>query len=100
MRRHLLALTAATALVAVLTPPAAGYAAASPPEPTWGACPPAPPGLERDPRQQCTTLRVPLDYRKPAGRRISVEVSRIPTAKPALRRGILLFNPGGPGGSG
>ncbi|MFE0425064.1 alpha/beta hydrolase [Streptomyces sp. NPDC058953] len=49
---------------------------------------------------QCATLKVPLDYRKPGGRKIDVEISRIGAADPALRRGVLLFNPGGPGGPG
>jgi pimeloyl-ACP methyl ester carboxylesterase len=93
-------LLAVTAITAVLTPPTPGHAADSSPAVTWGACPPAPAGAERDPRQQCATLRVPLDYRKPDGRKIDIAVSRIPTAKPGLRHGILLFNPGGPGGSG
>jgi pimeloyl-ACP methyl ester carboxylesterase len=108
MRRKLLTLVAVAAMIAIAAPPTPGYAAPSTPGSagagapalTWGTCPPAPPGLERDPRQECTTLRVPLDYRAPGGRTIDVAVSRIPTAKPALRRGILLFNPGGPGGSG
>ncbi|GII20662.1 alpha/beta fold hydrolase [Planosporangium mesophilum] len=100
MRRQLLALLAVTAVTAVLTPATPGHAAAKPPALSWGACPPAEPGVERDPRQQCATLRVPLDYRRPQGRQIDIAVSRIPTAKPGLRHGILLFNPGGPGGSG
>ncbi|HKT03882.1 MAG TPA: alpha/beta fold hydrolase [Rugosimonospora sp.] len=91
-------------LVAVLAPTSAAYAV--PPRDTgaagltWADCPPAPSGLTRDPRERCASLPVPLDYRHPDGRKINVEVSRIPTAKPGLRRGILLFNPGGPGGSG
>ncbi|MGC9666326.1 alpha/beta fold hydrolase [Planosporangium sp. 12N6] len=100
MRRHLLTVAAVAAMVAVLTPPTPGHAAGSSPALAWGSCPPAPAGVERDPRQQCTTLQVPLDYRKPQGRKIDIAVSRIPTAKPGLRHGILLFNPGGPGGSG
>ncbi len=66
----------------------------------WGECPSAAEGLSRDPRQTCGTLRVPLDYRRPSGRGITIAVSRIATAKPQTRRGILLFNPGGPGGEG
>ncbi|WP_305785900.1 alpha/beta fold hydrolase [Symbioplanes lichenis] len=62
----------------------------------WGACPVTP----ADPRQECGTVRVPLDYRHPAGRQISLAVSRIPAADPAKRRGVLLVNPGGPGGEG
>jgi pimeloyl-ACP methyl ester carboxylesterase len=100
MRRQLLTLLTATAMTAVLAPPTPGHAADSSPALAWGACPPAPPGVDRDPRQQCATLRVPLDYRSTRGREIDVAVSRIPTAKPGLRHGILLFNPGGPGGSG
>jgi pimeloyl-ACP methyl ester carboxylesterase len=100
MRRHVLTLMAVTAMTAVLVPPVPGYAADSSSAPVWGTCPPAPAGVERDSRQQCATLQVPLDYRKPQGRQIDVAVSRIPTAKPGLRHGILLFNPGGPGGSG
>jgi pimeloyl-ACP methyl ester carboxylesterase len=53
-----------------------------------------------DPRQECATLSVPLDYRHPGGEQISLAVSRISTAKPATRRGVLLLIPGGPGGAG
>jgi pimeloyl-ACP methyl ester carboxylesterase len=62
----------------------------------WGACPTTP----VDPRQECGTVRVPLDYRQPAGRQISIAISRIPAADPEKRRGVLLVNPGGPGGEG
>ncbi|MFF3441468.1 alpha/beta hydrolase [Streptosporangium sp. NPDC002721] len=68
--------------------------------PVWGECPPVESGIRRDPRQQCGTLRVPLDYRAPRGRSIEIEISRISTARPGVRRGILLSNPGGPGGRG
>jgi pimeloyl-ACP methyl ester carboxylesterase len=43
---------------------------------------------------------VPLDYSNPSGQTITIAVSKIPAANPATRRGVLLFNPGGPGGSG
>ncbi len=63
----------------------------------WGPCP----NQERlDPRQQCALLPVPLDYRDPGGVTIEVAVSRIQTADPAVRRGVMLLNPGGPGGQG
>src|SRR5438132_3146330 len=62
----------------------------------WTSCPPVA-GL---PDQQCATLQVPLDYGRPDGRQITVGVSRIAASNPALRRGVLLINPGGPGGSG
>ena len=66
--------------------------------PAWGACPAT--GVALDPRQECATLRVPLDYRRPGGEQISLAVSRISTARPGLRRGVLLLVPGGPGGAG
>lgn len=65
--------------------------------PAWSACPAAS-GV--DPRQECATLSVPMDYAAPAGARISLAVSRIRTADPRLRRGVLVLIPGGPGGSG
>jgi pimeloyl-ACP methyl ester carboxylesterase len=50
---------------------------------------------------QCASLQVPLDYARPAGRKISVALSRVPATAPASQRqGVLLVNPGGPGGPG
>lgn len=65
--------------------------------PAWSACAPGP-GI--DPRQECATLAVPLDYSAPDGARISLAVSRIRTADSRLRRGVLVLIPGGPGSSG
>jgi pimeloyl-ACP methyl ester carboxylesterase len=64
----------------------------------FGACPPSD-GLP-DAGQQCATLQLPLDYTDPNGRKITVAVSRVRAANPASRRGVLLLNPGGPGGAG
>jgi len=50
---------------------------------------------------QCASLAVPLDYRHPAGRKITLALSMAPaTAPPDQRQGDLLVNPGGPGASG
>jgi pimeloyl-ACP methyl ester carboxylesterase len=50
---------------------------------------------------QCATLAVPLDYRHPGGRKITLALSMVPATAPAdQRQGDLLVNPGGPGGSG
>jgi pimeloyl-ACP methyl ester carboxylesterase len=49
----------------------------------------------------CTTLSVPADYAKPGGRHITLALDMIPaTAPKSQQQGILLVNPGGPGGSG
>ncbi|MBC3993570.1 alpha/beta fold hydrolase [Streptomyces sp. AC563] len=53
-----------------------------------------------DPRQECATVRVPLDYARPNGRQIDIAVSRIRSEQPGDRRGALLLIPGGPGNSG
>jgi pimeloyl-ACP methyl ester carboxylesterase len=50
---------------------------------------------------QCASLRVPLDYSHPNGRKITLALSRVPATAPAdQRQGVLLVNPGGPGGPG
>ncbi|GAB3900736.1 alpha/beta hydrolase [Kibdelosporangium lantanae] len=58
----------------------------------WGPCPAdaTAPGLE------CSTIKVPLDYRNPSGTRIDLAISRLASKNPAQRRGVLLTNPGGP----
>ncbi|MCE7011476.1 alpha/beta hydrolase [Kibdelosporangium philippinense] len=94
MRRTLL-LPVAAATLAVLAPQASAEPKA--PELTWSKCPPSLIGIE-DPRLVCATLPVPLDYRNPKGRTIDVQVSKLTTAKPEKRRGVLLHNAGGPGG--
>jgi pimeloyl-ACP methyl ester carboxylesterase len=87
------------ALVAVLIGSGMPVAAAAEPGAEWGPCP-VTPGVVLDPRQECATVRVPLDYRNPGGERISLAMSRIRTAKAETRRGVLLLIPGGPGNSG
>ncbi|WP_216892691.1 alpha/beta fold hydrolase [Nocardia alni] len=49
---------------------------------------------------RCAGVLVPLDYSHPEGRTLTVAISRIAATDPARRRGILLSNPGGPGGPG
>lgn len=49
---------------------------------------------------QCATLTVPLDYRNPDGTTIDLALSRVAARDAARRRGVLLFNPGGPGAPG
>ncbi|WP_069886158.1 alpha/beta hydrolase [Streptomyces luteocolor] len=49
---------------------------------------------------QCAKVTVPLDYADPGGRTIKIAISRVKAKSPGERRGILLSNPGGPGGTG
>ncbi|WP_432848781.1 alpha/beta fold hydrolase [Amycolatopsis sp. CA-161197] len=88
---------AAVSLGALTVAPAA---AATPPL-SWGTCPAPTPDassntVQRDPRQQCATLTVPLDYAHPHGKTITLTISRIPGTK----HQPLAIGPGGPGGSG
>ncbi|APE34645.1 hydrolase [Nocardia mangyaensis] len=67
----------------------------------WGACPE---GVE-DPadgpaRLHCATVSAPLNYREPEGARIEIMISRLASNSQDKRRGVLLLNPGGPGGAG
>jgi pimeloyl-ACP methyl ester carboxylesterase len=91
MRTTLLAAAVAVLGATVVAPPASAG------ELNWGPCPA---GAFPTPDLQCTTLKVPLDYRNPDGRKIDVAVSRLPSRNPEKRRGVLLTNPGGPGGAG
>lgn len=47
---------------------------------------------------ECATLDVPLDYAQPDGETITLALVRIPAS--STREGAVLYNPGGPGGSG
>lgn len=94
-----LALLAATALSA------SPSAAAPPPDPRpridWRPCSAAHHPELAKAGAECGKLAVPLDHAAPRGRTVDIAVSRIrATAAPAERRGILLANPGGPGGPG
>nr|WP_042189634.1 alpha/beta hydrolase [Kibdelosporangium sp. MJ126-NF4]CEL18792.1 secreted hydrolase [Kibdelosporangium sp. MJ126-NF4]CTQ96355.1 secreted hydrolase [Kibdelosporangium sp. MJ126-NF4] len=74
---------------------AAAPAAAAQPDRTqltWTPCPDLP--------LECTEVKVPLDYREPAGTKIDIAVSRRKSGNPTARRGVLLLNPGGPGNAG
>jgi pimeloyl-ACP methyl ester carboxylesterase len=49
---------------------------------------------------QCSKAKVPLDYTKPSGRKITLALARRTAPDPSKRIGSLFVNPGGPGGSG
>ncbi|SEP21992.1 alpha/beta hydrolase [Amycolatopsis saalfeldensis] len=92
---------AAVAVGALAAAPAATAAPARTPDFTpapinWGDCASA---SLKNAGAQCGFLVVPMDYAKPAGAKVEVAVSRI-KHKAAQYQGIMLVNPGGPGGSG
>lgn len=78
------------------------------PEDTTGSTEPAPtPSLDwgrcdddaaSDPDLECATLTVPLDHSDPSGGTIDLALVRVPATD--SRKGAILTNPGGPGGSG
>ena len=61
----------------------------------WGTCTDE---KATDPSLQCATLTVPLDYENPTGDTIDLALVKVPAS--GKRTGAVLFNPGGPGGSG
>jgi pimeloyl-ACP methyl ester carboxylesterase len=67
----------------------------------WGSCAEiarADDVEEYDPRMECARVTVPIDYADPAGGDTTLAVAR--TKATGQRKGSLLMNPGGPGGSG
>ncbi|KAF4409050.1 alpha/beta hydrolase [Streptomyces lycii] len=98
--RPLSALCALAALTAVLAP-AAPAGAHDGTRLRFGACPESVPAPAAPDRVECGQLGVPLDRERPDGPRIRIAVSRVPASgTPGERRGVLLVNPGGPGGPG
>ncbi|WP_228717338.1 alpha/beta hydrolase [Allosaccharopolyspora coralli] len=103
MKKRILSTLAATCLLAGIgVAPTAAAAPQAPdytPAPVdWGPC-------ESEPLVQagaeCGTVEVPLDYDDPEGEKISLAVSRVKATVPAEEyQGVMLVNPGGPGGSG
>ncbi len=61
----------------------------------WGKCTDK---VADDPVLECATLAVPLDYDTPDGATLDLALVRVPAT--GDRKGAVLFNPGGPGGSG
>jgi pimeloyl-ACP methyl ester carboxylesterase len=51
-------------------------------------------------KAECAHVQVPLDYRKPKGKKISIAISRVKHTDTKHYSGVLFVNPGGPGGSG
>lgn len=104
-----LAASSVAALVPALAPATASAASASSAasaaanplsqylqqKPAWHRC-----DREMPATFQCATIKVPLDYNRPSGKKLDLAISRLKTSTEQERRGVLLLNPGGPGGPG
>ncbi|MFF4896867.1 alpha/beta hydrolase [Streptomyces sp. NPDC001068] len=67
----------------------------------WGRCDSTSDSAAPGDEWRCATLKVPLDWSKPGGRTIGLALIRAKAdGGPGKRIGSLLFNFGGPGGSG
>jgi pimeloyl-ACP methyl ester carboxylesterase len=83
----------ATSVAAVVLVVSGGTAHAEPERPiAWAPC-------QDNPEGECGTLSVPLDWAKPRGERIDLAIARHRATDPARRVGVLVVDPGGPGGS-
>jgi pimeloyl-ACP methyl ester carboxylesterase len=49
---------------------------------------------------ECVSVEVPVDWSKPSGRKVSLQVARLPATGTHRRIGTVFAIPGGPGGSG
>ncbi|MEP6815628.1 MAG: alpha/beta hydrolase [Marmoricola sp.] len=106
MKKQLAALlgtTLAISIAAVVPPAQAGEGAKLRPQPAsiqaplrWSGCTsPDLKGLE------CATLTVPLDYANPTGAKAHLAITRLlHSSSAADYQGVMIGNPGGPGGSG
>ena len=72
------------------TATSAAAASFTPAAPVWSTC---------GTKVQCATVEVPLDYGKPTGTKIKIAISRVLHTTEKYQ-GVMLVNPGGPGGSG
>jgi pimeloyl-ACP methyl ester carboxylesterase len=67
----------------------------------WGSCPTGRYPDLRNTDVKCAGLKVPMDYSKPTGKTITLEVSMLRhTSTKQNYMGVMLSNPGGPGGEG
>src|SRR3982750_2150147 len=103
--RRILAATVASAVGLVIgggaipaSAQAHGTPSYTPPPVSWGVCTAA---SLKSRNAECGFLTVPLDYAHPGGTKIKLAVSRIKHKSTAADyQGVMLTNPGGPGGSG
>lgn len=88
------AMVAATAFAGMLLP--VGAASANTGAIKWGACQ----GKDFPADMRCASVDVPVNWAKPHGRKIKLDLGRLPATRPADRIGVMMPMAGGPGGSG
>ncbi|MFD1538145.1 alpha/beta hydrolase [Nonomuraea guangzhouensis] len=108
MRRVLAGVTLATTAAACMSAPAKpavdGDVGAAQ-QIAWGPCtdikrPNGQKPARQDTSVRCGKLAVPLDYAEPDGDKIEIALIKLPATDQSKRLGSLVFNFGGPGGSG
>ncbi|MBK1786429.1 alpha/beta fold hydrolase [Prauserella sp. ASG 168] len=65
------------------------------PELAWGPC-----AEGQAKGYECAEVEVPLSYRDPDGKTITLALGKLPAKDQENKLGTIFFNPGGPGGSG
>src|SRR5215831_10705525 len=71
-------------------PPPAGAQMRAPKPLTWTPC-------DDVADAECAFIKVQVDHARPYGATFALRLGRLPALDPALRQGVLLFIPGGPG---
>ncbi|MFD2792138.1 alpha/beta hydrolase [Promicromonospora vindobonensis] len=97
MVKRVMALTAVAGLAGTLLAAPAASDDRRSGGPDWGTCPD---DVVTAIPLECATVPVPLDHDDPGGTKIEVMISRLASTDTTARRGVLLLNPGGPGGAG
>ncbi|MFI6741463.1 alpha/beta fold hydrolase [Nonomuraea sp. NPDC050451] len=86
--------TAAAVLVSAVPAAAAGSPGSGPSSLDWAAC------TDGAKDMRCASIEVPVDWARPAGRKIRLTVGLLPATGAERRIGTVFAVPGGPGASG
>ncbi|MEU7828439.1 MULTISPECIES: alpha/beta hydrolase [unclassified Nonomuraea] len=108
MRRVLAVVTLAVSAASCMsapTKPAVDGGTGAAQQIAWGPCtdlkrPDGQRPARQDTSVRCAKLAVPLDYADPSGDKIDIALIKVPATDQSKRLGSLVFNFGGPGGSG
>ncbi|MEV0150208.1 MULTISPECIES: alpha/beta fold hydrolase [unclassified Nonomuraea] len=88
--------TVATVLLSAVPAAASGSPDSGPSSLGWAACA----DKELSKEMRCASIEVPVDWSKPAGRKIRLTVGMLPNTGVERRIGAVFAVPGGPGASG